>query len=325
MRILVVGAGATGGYFGGRLLEANRDVTFLVRPRRAAELAQRGLLIRSPFGDAILANPPAILSDGLRDTFDLVLLSCKAYDLEGAMKSFAPAVGPDTMILPLLNGMRHLDTLDQRFGRERVLGGVCIIAATLNDGHEIVHLNDQHALVFGERDGTMSERIKSAARLMEGARFEVRANSEILLEMWEKWVFLASLAASNCLMRAAVGDILESPGGTELVLGLLEECRAVAAAEGYAPREAALQRMHGVLTAPGSTMTASTLRDMERNGPIEADHIIGDLLRRGSGLPLLQMAYTHLKAYEARRKRMPAAPPTPSLPESSLHMSPAAE
>jgi 2-dehydropantoate 2-reductase len=157
---------------------------------------------------------------------------------------------------------------------------------------------------------------------MEGARFEVRASAEILLEMWEKWVFLASLAASNCLMRAAVGDILESPGGTELVLGLLEECRAVAAAEGYAPREAALQRMHGVLTAPGSTMTASTLRDMERNGPIEADHIIGDMLRRGTGLPLLQMAYTHLKAYEARRKRMPAALPTPSLPESSLHMSP---
>jgi len=321
MRTLVVGAGATGGYFGGRLLEAHRDVTFLVRPRRAAELAQRGLRIKSRFGDAILANPPAIPAAGLREPFDLVLLSSKAYDLEGAMESFAPAVGPDTMILPLLNGMRHLDILEQRFGPGRVLGGVCIIAATLNDEHEIVHLNDQHALVFGERDGAMSERVQSAARFMEGARFEVRASAQILLEMWEKWVFLASLAASNCLMRAAVGDIVESPGGAELVVGLLEECRAVAAAEGYPPREAAVERMRGVLTAPGSPMTASTLRDMERNGPIEADHIIGDLLRRGSGLPLLRMAYTHLKAYEVRRKRTPTAAPATSLPESSLHLS----
>ena len=320
MRTLVVGAGATGGYFGGRLLEAHRDVTFLVRPRRAAELAQRGLHIRSRFGDAILANPPAIAAAGLRDTFDLVLLSCKAYDLEGAMESFAPAVGPGTMILPLLNGMRHLDVLDQRFGPGRVLGGVCIIAATLNDEHEIVHLNDQHALVFGERDGAMSERVQSAARLMEGARFEVRASAQILLDMWEKWVFLASLAASSCLMRAAVGDIVESPGGAELVLGLLGECRAVAAAEGFPPREAAVERMRGVLTAPGSAMTSSMLRDMERNGPIEADHIIGDLLRRGSDLPLLRLAYTHLKAYETRRKRTPAA-----APESSLHMSRAGE
>ena len=321
MRILVVGAGATGGYFGGRLLEADRDVTFLVRPRRAAELAQSGLRIRSRFGDAVLANPPAILAGDLRETFDLVLLSSKAYDLDGAMESFAPAVGADTMILPLLNGMRHLDTLDQRFGRGRVLGGLCIIAATLNEEREIVHLNDQHALGFGERDKTMSDRVSAVARLMEGARFEVRASAEILLEMWEKWVFLASLAASNCLMRAAVGDIVESPGGAELVVGLLEECRAVAAAEGYPPREAAVERMRGVLTAPGSPMTASTLRDMERNGPIEADHIIGDLLRRGSGLPLLRMAYTHLKAYEVRRKRTPTAAPATSLPESSLHLS----
>src|SRR3954452_13107128 len=116
MRTLVVGAGATGGYFGGRLLEAGRDVTFLVRPQRAAELARSGLRIRSPLGDAVLPNPPTL--QAVDQTCDLVLLSCKAYDLDSAIAAFAPAVGPHTVIVPLLNGMRHLDVLDQRFGSE---------------------------------------------------------------------------------------------------------------------------------------------------------------------------------------------------------------
>jgi 2-dehydropantoate 2-reductase len=307
MRTLVVGAGAIGGYFGGRLLEINRDVTFLVRPKRAAELAGQGLKILSRVGDVNLPNPATVLAENLRETFDLVLLSCKAYDLADAITSFAPAVGPDTAILPLLNGMRHLDVLDQRFGRDRVLGGQCFIAVTVKDG-EIVHLVENHELSFGERNGTLSDRVNAIAQLMKGARFNAHASSEILQEMWEKWVFLASLAGSTCLMRAAIGDICASPGGTDFILGLLEDCRSIAAAEGYPVREAQLNRIRKTLTATGSTLTASMLRDVERNAPIEADHIIGDLLRRGPASPQgqpshLSIAYTNLKAYEARRLR----------------------
>jgi 2-dehydropantoate 2-reductase len=307
MRTLVVGAGAIGGYFGGRLLEINRDVTFLVRPKRAAELAGQGLKIRSRVGDVNLPRPATVLAENLRETFDLVLLSCKAYDLADAITSFAPAVGPDTAILPLLNGMLHLDVLDQRFGRDRVLGGQCFIAVTVKDG-EIVHLVENHELSFGERNGTPSDRINAIAQLMEGARFNAHASTEILQEMWEKWVFLASLAGSTCLMRAAIGDICASPGGTDFILGLLENCRSIAAAEGYPVREAQLNRIRKTLTATGSSLTASMLRDVERNAPIEADHIIGDLLRRGPASPQgkpshLSIAYTDLKAYEARRLR----------------------
>jgi 2-dehydropantoate 2-reductase len=307
MRTLVVGAGAIGGYFGGRLLEINRDVTFLVRPKRAAELAGQGLKIRSRVGDVNLPRPATVLAENLRQTFDLVLLSCKAYDLADAITSFAPAVGPDTAILPLLNGMLHLDVLDQRFGRDRVLGGQCFIAVTVKDG-EIVHLVENHELSFGERNGTPSDRINAIAQLMEGARFNAHASTEILQEMWEKWVFLASLAGSTCLMRAAIGDICASPGGTDFILGLLENCRSIAAAEGYPVREAQLNRIRKTLTATGSSLTASMLRDVERNAPIEADHIIGDLLRRGPASPQgqpshLSIAYTNLKAYEARRLR----------------------
>ena len=304
VRTLVVGAGAIGGYFGGRLLEINRDVTFLVRPKRAAELAAHGLRIRSRFGDVTLANPATVLTENLKETFDLVLISCKAYDLESAINSFAPAVGPDTVILPLLNGMRHLEILNDRFGRERVLGGQCLIAAALTDG-EIVHLNDTHELSFGEQNGALSERVKAIATLMDGARFKAHASTEILQEMWEKWVFLASLAGSTCLMRAAIGDICASPGGTDFIVGLLEECRSIADAAGYPMRDAQLKRARDMLTAKGATLTASMLRDVERNAPIEADHIIGDLLRReqGSGAKSLSLAYTHLKSYEARRTR----------------------
>src|SRR5215470_17416960 len=153
MRFLMVGAGAIGGYFGGRLLEAGRDVTFLVRPGRAARLAANGLVLTSPAGDASLPSPPTVLAPELRDAFDVVILTCKAFDLDAAIESVAPAVGPDTAVVPLLNGMRHLDELDARFGPARVLGGACFISARLDDAGRVVHASDFHRLAFGERSG----------------------------------------------------------------------------------------------------------------------------------------------------------------------------
>jgi 2-dehydropantoate 2-reductase len=305
MRILVVGAGAIGGYFGGRMLASGSDVTFLVRPRRAAELAAAGLVIKSPNGDVTLKNPPTVQADRLAETFDVVLLSCKAFDLDDAIKSFAPAVGPQTAIIPLLNGMLHLDMLDGKFGRERVLGGLCAIAVTLNEQREVVHLQPMQSLTFGERDGTLSDRVRAIAAAMEGGKFGSVASEHIIQDMWEKWVFLASLAASTCLMRSSVGHILAAPGGRDFVLGMLDECSAVASAEGYAPRAPFVERTRGMLTAEGSPMTASMFRDIKAGAAVEADHVIGDLIRRGDAakvpVPRLRTAYTHLKAYENQR------------------------
>src|ERR1700723_493581 len=236
MRILVVGAGAIGGYFGGRMLAAGRDVTFLVRPRRAAELADAGLVIKSPNGDVTLKNPPTVQADKLNETFDAVLLSCKAFDLDDAVRSFAPAVGAQTAIIPLLNGMLHLDVLDHKFGHERVLGGLCAIAVTLNEHREVVQLAPMQSLNFGERDGRMSDRVRAIAEVMASGNFGAVASEHVVQEMWEKWVFLASLAASTCLMRAPVGTILASPGGKDFLLGMLDESGAVGGAEGYPPR-----------------------------------------------------------------------------------------
>jgi 2-dehydropantoate 2-reductase len=310
MRILVVGAGALGGYFGGRLLEAGRDVTFLVRERRAGQLAKTGLVVRSKLGDINIPAPPTVRAEALREPFDLVLLSCKAYDLAAAMDSFAPAVGANTAILPLLNGMAHLDALAARFGAKAVLGGQCLISATLDPEGRVLHLNDTHLLSFGEQDGSPSARAKAIAATLSEARFESRLSVAILQEMWEKWAFIATAAGICCLMRAPFGDIVAA-GASDLSVAMHKECCAIATANGFAPGQPAIERTRAMITAAGSPIAASMLRDVERGAPIEADHIVGDLLRRGGGqpgdYPLLRIAYANLKTYEARRKREKAA------------------
>lgn len=309
MRVCVVGAGAIGGYFGARLVEAGRDVTFLVRPGRAQALAERGLRVRSRFGDVHLPEPATVRADAIAGPFDLVILSCKAYDLADAIASLAPAVGPDTTILPLLNGMAHLDRLDERFGAPRVIGGLCLIGSTLDREGTILHLNDVHGLSYGERDGTRSPRIAAIEALTDGATFAPRASGRIRQDMWEKWVFLASLAAGTSLMRASVGDIVAAPGGRDLMLGILEEAAGIAAASGFPMPDAMMTRTRGLLGAEGSPANASMARDIDNGARIEADHVVGDLIGRGHGLasPKLDLAYTHLKAYEARREREAAS------------------
>ena len=307
MRILVIGAGATGGYFGGRLLESGQDVTFLVREKRAKQLAEHGLVIRSSFGDASMPNPPTVQAGGLREPYDLILLSCKAYHLPQVIDDMDPAVGPQTAILPVLNGMRHLDLLDARFGAQRVLGGQCVIAATLDAEGKVRHLNQSHSVTFGERDGSRSERVERILASMSKAKFEPRLSTTILQDMWDKWVFLASLAGITCLMRAPVGDIMAAHGGEQATLQLLEDCRSVAEHNGRAPSGAVMERARSVLTEKGSALSASMMRDLEQGGAIEADHIVGDLLARSDApadaLSMLRTAYAHLKAYEVRRMR----------------------
>lgn len=303
MRILVVGAGAIGGYFGGRLLGAGRDVTFLVRERRATKLAETGLIIKSAFGDVELPSPPVVSAETIETPFDLIILSCKAYDLDGALDSLAPAVASDTAILPLLNGLRHIDAIKDRFG-EAALGGQCFISTDLDPDGAILHHNDRHTLVFGELAGGRSERTERIAAEMQGATLDPKLSENIVHSMWDKWVFLATFAGITCLMRAPIGDIVAA-GGADLALAMLEESRAIAKAAGYPTEPAFWEQSRATLTAEGSTMVASMLRDVERGARTEVDHIIGDLLARRGTSPepdhsLLRLACTHLKAYEAR-------------------------
>ncbi|MFA8390962.1 2-dehydropantoate 2-reductase [Burkholderia ubonensis] len=309
MRILILGAGATGGYFGGRLAAAGRDVTFLVRDSRARTLDRDGLVIRSPRGDLTLSDVNTVSASDPAEPFDLIFLSCKAYGLDDAIAAIAPFVGPATMILPVLNGMRHLDVLEAKFGPSRVLGGLCMIAATLDAQQHVVHLNDAHSVSFGELGGGVSARTQAVFDVLDDAGFDVTLSDAIIARMWEKWVFLATLAAGTSLFRGSVGDILAAPDGRRLLETLLGECVAIARHNGYAPSGEFDARAQKTLFTP-SSLTASMLRDVEQGARVEADHVIGDLLARGgdapaanAGISLLRVAYNHLKTYEARSAR----------------------
>ncbi len=305
MRILVVGVGGIGGYFGGRLAQAGRDVTFLVRPARAERLAKTGLCIESPLGDYHNPAPALVTADRLDRPFDLIFLSCKAYDLASAMDSFAPAVGPKTLILPLLNGMDHIDALDARFGREKVLGGLCQISAGLDAEGRIQHYNELQNVAFGDRDDADSARAQAVAAALSGAGFTLRKSPDIMHEMWDKWVFIAVCAGITCLMRAAVCDVLAA-GGAGIVSALFDECAAIATANGFPPGAALAKQRETFLLSPKSTMMASMLRDVERGQATEGEHILAALLERAEApeeAPVLALAAIHLRAYAARRAR----------------------
>jgi 2-dehydropantoate 2-reductase len=307
VKILVLGAGAVGGYFGGRLAEAGADVTFLVRPARAAQLAKDGLVVKSPFGD-FTRKVKTVAASSEGGPYELVLLTCKAYDLDGAITAIASAVDSGAAVLPMLNGMAHLDVLDRRFGAGKVLGGLCFVAATLTPSGEVHQLgNLLNGLVFGERSGEVSVRCERLKAAFGAAPLDSRVSTEIVKDMWSKWVQLASLASLTCLMRATVGEANQAEEGGALGLELLAECRAIAAAHDALPSEKADAATRARLTDRNSMLSASMLRDIERGGPIEADHVIGDLIRRGKAkgvaTPLLRIVLCHLQAYEARRKR----------------------
>jgi 2-dehydropantoate 2-reductase len=310
MRILVIGAGALGGYFGACLVRAGRDVTFLARPRRAEQLAKDGLCVVSPHGDFDVPAKTVLAAD-LRDHFDLILLSTKSYSLHEAMEQFAPAVGPRTAILPILNGMAHLDALTARFGVEHVLGGMASISATLDAAGRVVLMFPNHGLVFGEIAGGFSERTTALSALFEGSGFDPDASDKILQDMWEKWAQLGVGAGMTCLMRASIGDTLAVSGGRELILRLLAECCAVATAAGFPPRQPWTEFATTVFTTAGSPLKASMLRDIERGSPTEGEHILGELVSRARALgvetPILDIARIHVAAHEAGRARESAA------------------
>src|SRR5256886_11407024 len=303
MRILIVGAGAVGGYFGGRLAQAGSDVTFLVRPSRAKQLGRDGLRIISPHGDAAL-TPKLVSVEEIDKPYDLVFLSVKAYALEAAMNDFAAAVGPETMILPVLNGMRHIDLLAKRFGEHAVIGGVCLVATEIDGQGRIVQLADVQQLVYGERNGESTPRLKTLDATLQGARFDARLSPDIMQAMWEKWIQLASLGAITCLMRGTIGEIVAAPGGAELSIDALNESVAVATVSAQKPSEKVLSRHAAAMTAPGSLLTPLMYCDLRKGAPVEADHILGDFIERGSAhgvaTPLLKAAFVNLRIYQNR-------------------------
>jgi 2-dehydropantoate 2-reductase len=307
MRILVVGAGAVGGYFGGRLIQAGRDVTFLVLPKQVEQIQAQGLRILSPMHGDFTARPKTIIAAQIASPYDVIFLSVKSYSLAGAIDGFAPAVAQQTVIIPVLNGMHHMDVLAQKFGEHAVLGGVCYVATEIDSQGRIIQLADLQSLTYGELDGRKTSRIEAVHQAFSGAGFETAISGDILRDMWQKWVWLASMGAVTCLLHGNIGEIVAVPGGAELCLSVLRECAAIAGACGYPMSEIFLAEKSPQLTAPGSTLTSSMYRDLTEQAPVEADTILGDLIERGRkhgvSAPILQAAFVSLTIYQQGRVR----------------------
>ena len=306
MKILILGAGGTGGYFGGRLHQAGADVTFLVREKRALQIAALGLIIEST-KDKVTLPVRTVQAGDVKPEYDVVILSCKAYDLDSSMEAITPAMAPHTCVVPLLNGISHLDALDARFGRARVMGGTCQIAATLTKDGVVKSMIDAHGITWGAREPDQQAMAVRLGEAFEGSVVDWKVSDNVMLDMWEKVAFLSTLAGMTCLMRGSVGDILATPDGRNLIQRHLDSCVAVATREGYAPRAPVIERYQKVIQSTGSPLTASMMRDLESGGPIEADHIVGYMLGKarehGIDDAMLTVAYTHLKTYEVRRAR----------------------
>lgn len=310
MKILILGAGAIGGYVGGRLHQSGADVTFLVRAGRNEALQRDGLVIRSTKGD-VTQQVKTVTSGSEGGPYDLVLLTCKAYDLDSAMDAIAPAVGPDTTVVPLLNGMRHLEALDARFGAEKVVGGLARVGVAMNAQGHILHTSPFAVISFGERDGKPGRpALAELDAAIKKSGIDGGLNANIVQDLWDKWIMLCTLAATCCLMRGSSGDVLEADEGLAIVLETVEEGRQVGAAAGHDPGEKGLKTIRSFLTVKGSKFTASMLHDLEKGNMVEADHIVGDMIARakkaGIATPNLRMAYAHLQVYLAQRARKAA-------------------
>jgi 2-dehydropantoate 2-reductase len=304
MRMLIVGAGSTGGLIGARLMAFGRDVTFLVRPKRASALREHGLQVVSPLGDLVL-TPKLLTSDALSEPFDVVLVTVKAYSLKRAIDDFAPAVGDQTMVAAVLNGMRHIDDLKCRFGDGHVVGAVCRVATELDGAGRVVQLNQLQDLVYGELDGRMSPRIKLLDEFLRDTGFATTLTRTVMQELWNKWIQLAITGAVCSVARGNVGEIAATQGGEEFVRAMAAECIAVATACGHGPSEQFIDQTLKSLTALGSNVTSSMYRDLVAGRPVEVEQILGDMRTRAQvfniSSSLLSAAYIQLAIYERKR------------------------
>jgi 2-dehydropantoate 2-reductase len=311
MKVLVVGAGAIGGYYGARLLEAGADVTFLVRHARAAMLAALGLKVRSALGD-FDAPVRTVQRDALQSGYDLILLGCKAFDLDAAITDFALAVGPHTVVLPFLNGLGVYDRLDAHFGRKRVAGGVSYIATTLGADGIIRHDGTTDVVHVGARAAAAHDTMQRFHELIGRSPGIRTMPPDIAQALWNKWAMLSAGALMTCLMRGTIGDIISSQGGTQLMTQAIDECVAVASADGYPPGADEVERIRTRLLDAQSTWAASMMRDIASGAArVEADAIVGDLIahaeRHGLDVPLVRTAYCHLLVYQRQLRASPPA------------------
>ncbi|OQR56048.1 2-dehydropantoate 2-reductase [Bacillus sp. CDB3] len=301
MRILVLGAGGVGGFFGGRLVEKGEDVTFLVRNKRKQQLEEKGLVIRSINGDFSF-QPKLITKEDSTSPFDVIVFSTKAYHLNEAITDLKPFVGEDTVIIPLLNGIAHLALLQKEFGEEKVMGGLCFIETTLNNEGDVVQTSAANRLVFGEIKPQDAERMQRISKVFAGTKASFVLSENITQDMWHKYLFITVMSGMTTLMRAPIGPIRESEGGRDFIRNLFEESVQIMKSIGAPVKDNIVEDHMKTIDKISYDMKSSMQRDMEKGSLVEGKHLQGYLLDLAEQFsieaPVLGVVYQNLKVYE---------------------------
>lgn len=301
MRILVLGAGGIGGYYGGRLAESGQNVTFLVRPKRKSFLDKYDLTIHSEKGDYSF-KPQLITKEDRVEPFDVVILSSKSYHLDHAIEDLKPFVNSTTSIIPVLNGVAHIPKLQSAFGKDKILGGYCVIETTLDTAGEIIHTSPFDKLYFGEIDGNNSKRSKHIAQAFSNTKAEFVLNPNIKQGMWHKYLMITVLSSVTTLMHAPIGPIRDSEGGGDFIESLYNEASSIMRAHGAPLSHNIVDQYMKSLQQLSYHFKTSMQRDMEKGFNIEADHLQGYLLQLAKyykiNAPLLTCVYQSHKVYK---------------------------
>ncbi|MFB1082904.1 ketopantoate reductase family protein [Jeotgalibacillus sp. JSM ZJ347] len=301
MNVLIAGAGGIGGYFGGRLMEKGQDVTFLVREKRKQQLEKTGLVIESPHGN--YKGSPRLMTKEDRDqTYDAIIITTKAYHLEEVIKDIQPFADESTFILPLLNGIAHMEPLIAVFG-DRVIGGLCFIETTLNEEGHVIQSSPIHDLVYGERDGSISDRIMKLNSVFEGANAGFTLSEKIMQDMWHKYSFITAMSGITSLMRSPVGPTVNIPAAKQTLERLLNEISSVMKAIDAPIADGLPDMQMQKMLEMKEEMKSSMLRDMEKGLETETTHLQGWLLEKakdhGVDTPILEAAFAHVLIYES--------------------------
>ena len=277
MRVLVLGAGAVGGYFGGRMAEVGMDVTFLVRDKRRKKLEKTGLIIKSPKGDFSI-RPKLATIDKVRSDFDVILFTNKAYDLDQILQS-AFRVKDGSTIIPLLNGYTHIEKLRNKFPNARLFGGIAHIFSTLREEGEIHHFNDIHSLTFGHLSKADEKVGRKFFDICSSANFSIKYSDNITVDLWHKWILIATVAGATTLFNATIGEIASTEHGRSFIKDLHNECISIAKSEKITVNTEELAQQSHFLADKQSTWNSSMRRDMLNNSKIECEHIFLELIK----------------------------------------------
>ncbi|MYL43237.1 ketopantoate reductase family protein [Virgibacillus salexigens] len=301
MHVVILGAGALGGYFGLRYQEAGAKVTFLVRERRAEQIQKHGLAIRSPQGDYNVKDPILCTDPNNIEKPDIVIVSVKGYHLAGTLDSLQVLVQKGAYILPVLNGIEHMDILQEKLGEKNIIGGLSFIIATLNEQGYVVHSSDFHELVFGPLNSSQEEVCKRLEELSSKAVMTATYHPSILYEQWKKYMFISAFSGITTAINLPIGPIREHKETFAIAVNLLQEMKKLANACQIKVTDDDVEMAKEKLLGLNNEATSSMHQDRRKQSPLELDHLHGAAIRlakqKGLTLPYTNMVLGMVKPF----------------------------